>query len=377
MKKSILLSSLFLFFVITGCTDKSSRQDDESEYIADSHLELWKQQKEFAERILSEPQTFETDFTEECDKLEIKITESPDGKVRFFTWWDGSTGTMISHNNIYQTKNSRGKYHSFDWRDWEKEMSSVNYIQAIRQVETENETIYLIFYGLTEWSSCHAYGVEAYKMNRKGELVPAYVFNCEDLPQNINSMPQKDNLSRYLYIEIYGWIPPSICLDGGWMDNFFFDRSADEIYILDLIWNHKSGNQMFDEMYHRFYWDGEHFIYAETTFNPALAMLIEEPERFILEFELGKLLIRIDQMEDGTLRYTAFDSRHMFDSEPRLIIENGWSHEVEHEYHFYNNDYEYLLNTEEERLYIYKIDNSKHRTATIANYKIENEIYKP
>lgn len=53
------------------------------------------------EKLLHDKATFDQDLSMELDKLSIKMTSSPDGKLKIYTWDNGEGGTMICHNSIY------------------------------------------------------------------------------------------------------------------------------------------------------------------------------------------------------------------------------------------------------------------------------------
>lgn len=333
----------------------------------ESQLQQWKEQQNFAKRVLKDPATFDMDFKTEQDSLEITITESPDGNVRFYTWWDGSGGTMICNNNIYQTRRNN-KVRAFDWRNEEEENYYPNFPLAIRQVETTVGTVYLLLAIFTEWSTCHAFEVSAFRMDRHGELIPANVIDNTALP----ALDSDEDYCNSVYIEIYGIEPPSLFIDNGWSDNFFFDLTGEDFYLPKM--DNETSIRNFNDYYYHFHWDGERFVYRYLEYNPALEQFIEPSDQLACEFVLGKSFIRIEKMLEGTYRYVAWTKEKMFSNKPDLVIENGWYHEVERVFHFTNNDYEYVFDASEYRLHIYRTDSKTGKTEEIANYHID-DIY--
>lgn len=356
-----------LAILCIGCnTNRPSAEEEETCYVDESIL---KEQRQFAERILTDPSTFNMDFKMEQDSLGISITESPDGNVRFYTWWNGAGGTMICNNNIYQTR-CNDKVRAFDWSN-EDDNYYPNYPLAIRQVESANGTVYLLISVFTEWSSCHAFEVSAFRMDGRGELKPAFVF---DKVETLPDVEFDGDYSCRAYIEIYGIGPQSLFLDNGWSDNFFFDLTDEDVYlpVFDKGPNSKYADLYFNDYYHHFHWDGEVFDYQYFAYNPALERFVEPSFQLICEFELGKSFIRIEKMIDGTFRYVAWTKEKMFTASPDLVIENGWYHEVEQVFHFTNNDHEYVFDASEFRLHIYRTDSKTGKTEEIANYYIDD-----
>lgn len=365
MNKRQFLTMLVFTVLIVGCdTNTPSFEEDKTDYMVEM--------EKFAKRVLKDPATFEMDFKTEQDSLEISITESPDGNVRFYTWWNGAGGTMVCNDNIYQTR-FNNKVRAFDWRNEEEENYYPNFPLAIRQVESTEGTVYLLLSVFTEWSTCHAFEVSAFKMNKHGELKPTYIFDkVESLP-DVELVEEK---SYRIYIEIYGTPPLSLFIDNGWVDNFFFDLSGEDVYmpVFDADPNSKYVNLYFHDYYHHFHWNGERFEYRYLKYNPILEQYVGPSDLLVCEFDLGKSFIRIEKMRDGTYRYIAWTREKMFTDEPDLVIENGWYHEVERVFHFTNNNHEYVFDASEYRLHIYRTDPKTGKTEEIANYHID-DIY--
>lgn len=368
MNKNLYFFILFIAFLIEGCnTNIPSSEEDENDSIVETQMQVLKEQQKYADIVLKDPAAFDKAYDMVLDDLGVTITESPDSNVRFYTWWDGEPGTMICHNNIYQTKYNN-KVRAFDWRN-EDENYYPNYILAIRQIESSKGMIYLLISGFTEWSSCHAFEVSAFRMDRHGELKPVCVFDKVDALPDVES---DEELNYRVYIEIYGIEPPSLFIDNGWSDNFFFDLSGKDVYLPNMEDN--PDGRSFNDYYHHFHWNGEKFEYLYLKYNPILEQYVEPSDQLACEFDLGKSFIRIEKMRDGTYRYIVWTREKMFTDEPDLVIENGWYHEVERVFHFTNNDHEYVIDASEYRLHIYRTDSKTGKTEEIANYHID-EVY--
>lgn len=357
LRYALISILMVMALVLVGCDDFNTAEYDESQDVIESHLGTWKEQNKFAKRILKDPTTFDTDFGADLDSLEITITESPDGKVKFYTWWNGVGGTMQCNNNIYQTK-LNNKVYAYDWRDTDSDNYYPGFPLAIRQVETNKGTVYLLIAGFTEWSSCHAYEILAFRLNKRGELIPAKVFVYNENTDIIGGDDNTELIER-VGVEIYGITPPSLYANNGWMDNFFFDLTKNDIYLYDQ-----------NDWYHHYIWNGEIFEYRYTTFNPALKRFIDPSYYLACEFELEKLFVRIDKYQ-GTYRYISWNKDSMFISNPEIVITNGWYHEQEKMFHFTNNNYEYIYDLNDYHLRIYKTDSKTGVRKEIANYEPE------
>lgn len=338
-----------------GCVDNDNHQYAPSDFYSDSQLSIGEQQEKFAQWILTDPTTFYMDLHDCADSLSITITQSSDGKVRFYTWWDGEGGTMVFHKNIYQTLRNN-KVRAYDLRTPEEEAYE-SFPFAIRQIESSKGTIYLIFSESIVSSSYVVYDVSSYQINKRGKLIPVNIFEYKD-ETAVTIKDRDNNLSNCVGSDNPS-LPYSAFQKNGWLDNFFFDLTKNDIYIYDD-----------NDYYHHYQWNGTLFEYRYKTYNPALIRFIERSTLLACEVELERLFVRIDKV-DGAYRYIAWEKDSIFTSTPELIIKNGWYHEVKKEYHFTNNNYEYVVNVRNNYLRVYKTNPNTCITKEIADYKIE------
>lgn len=361
MHSSIKIVLLFAILFCVGCNSRPSG------FNIDESCDKCEARQEFFEYILKEKSTFNMDFSE-IDSLGINIVKSEDGKIKIYSIgncrWDacGCQGYLF----VCQTCID-GKVHTFDWSE---EVVGMMYINAIRQVESLTGTVYLLEI-INEGLHSIGYGVYSYRLGKRGKLIPIDVF---ERITELDSYSEEENVSSnceengYAYciwsgLEM-GSENPSMYMNGGWSDNFFFDITGEDIYLpIDPGYNH-----FFNDNYYQFHWDGEYFEYYGETYNPALVPYVEESGALVEEFTIGKSIIRIERLEDGTYRYLAWKKKLLFISEPDLVINEGWYHEVKHEYHFQNAEYEYIVNTDELQLQILYTNPKTHKTSEFAKY---------
>lgn len=135
-----------------------------------------------------------------------------------------------------------------------------NYHETIRKIDD----VELHFYCLTEWNSCHAYGVEAFRKTgwRKKEWVDVFEF----VPELAPFQTSVSGKVAYVEIEIYG-ITPEILFDE-WAESFFFDRTKEDIYLPvfeapeDLRTIHLIDNTNWEPKFHHYHWNGSCFEYC-------------------------------------------------------------------------------------------------------------------
>lgn len=125
--------------------------------------------------------------------------------------------------------------------------------------------IELHFFCITEWNSCHAYGVEAYRKTWWGKREKVYIFEYKpEVAIFLNEQVQDGKLSC-AGIEIYG-ITPDILLDE-WAESFYFDRTKEDIYLPvitvpeDLSTIHLLDNDSWLPKFYHYHWNGSYFEY--------------------------------------------------------------------------------------------------------------------
>ena len=363
---TVFICAVMLLAVGCGNVAKSELSESDLSYYQDE------ESKQFAKKILSDPGTFDMPFDEEVENLNLTVTESPDGKVRFYSM-QARDGRVVYYNNIYQTR-PKSKVCTFEWIGEDTPDCSQDQILAIRQVESKDGAVYLLLSYSGDYMFRN-YCVNAFKMDKHGELIPTDIFECAEMMGGIECVGKYYNrigITFQTSLEL-----PSMFQKDGWFDNFFFDLTKEDVYlpVQDQPSNYYSVLQANDFYYH-YHWDGTVFKYETVQYNPALERYIELSTEIFYEFELGESFIRIDKGEDGFYRYIAWKKDKMFSEAPDLIINNGIYQETAHEFCFVNTDFEYIFNTETNRFLIYQTDSKTKKRKTIGDYMIdENLLY--
>ena len=366
MHPSVKIVVLVTILFSVGC---NRNVDARSEFHITNSCE---ERQKFFEYILKEKSTFNMDFSN-IDSLKINILRSEDGNIKIYSTgncrWDecGCQGYL----SIYQTC-INGKVRAFDWS---KEEIGMMHINAIRQVESSAGTIYLIEI-INEGLHSIGCGVYAYRLGKWGKLIPIDIFEkISDLDPYSGEEKAISNCEGkgYTYSIWSGWEMGnenfSLCMDRGWSNSFFFDITMKDIYLPNSPEQYK----IFSDNYYHFHWNGKHFEYYGESYNPALSQYVEESGFLVEEFILGKSIIRIERLEDEAYRYLAWKKNLLFVGAPDLIINDGWYHEVKHEYHFLNAEYEYIVNTDKLQLQILYTDPKTHKTSEFAKYSYSTE----
>lgn len=292
----------------------------------------------FVERLQHDETTFDADLSAKLDKLRISLLTSPDGKVKIYSWHDGDFGSTIGFHTLYQTKQNE-EFRAVFMEDYYREP------RKLYQLESSDGAVFLVEYFFREDGWSYDIGVDAFTMDKTGTLQPADIFEC--IPELHNkAVGFSDNLSAYCSPE-----PPSLYLEGGWEDNFFFELTGKDFYMPQFA-NLRGpvGGEFMTDFYHRFTWDGNKFRYRQLEFNPALAKYLPEPGRLLAEFETGDSIVRVDSVANGSYRLLLWKKDRMFSSAPDHILTQGRFDATKNEYRFNKGNEEYVFDVVSQEL---------------------------
>lgn len=311
----------------------------------------------FAENLLHDETTFKADLSKKLDELRITLQISPDGKLKVFSWHDGDEGSAMNYHSIYQTYRN-GRFRAVFMEDYFNEPRSVY------QMEATDGPVYLIQYFSRESGWSYAIGMDAFTIDDDSRLKPANIF--ERIPELYENA---EGYSASLAVECSP-VPPSLYLEGAWVNDFFFAITGKDVYMPHYAKNKEPNAADFmTDFYYRFEWDGEKFRYKQLVFNPVLAKYLTEGW-LKEEFEWENSIVRIDSVADGSYRYIMWNRDKMFSAAPDKIVTQGVYNAEKQEYHFQNGDYEYVFNHSSRELQILFTDPKTKKTKEFAKYVV-------
>lgn len=307
----------------------------------------------FVERLQHDETTFDADLSAKLDELRITLLTSPDGKLKVYSWYDGDEGSAMNYHSIYQTYRN-GRFRAVFMEDYYYEP------RAVYQLGTTDGPVYLIQYFSKESGWSYAIGMDAFTIDDDGRLKPVNIF--ERIPELYESA---EGYAASLAVECSP-VPPSLYLEGAWVDNLFFAITGKDVYMPHYSKNKEPNEEdVMTDFYHRFEWDGEKFRYKQLVFNPVLAKYLPEG-RLKEEFELGDTIVRIDSVADNSYRYIVWNRDKMFSAAPDLVITQGVYNTEEQEYHFKDGDNEYVYNTAHKHLKVFHTDPETKKITVIS-----------
>ena len=155
-KNIILVNFLFLFTIITSCSNNLTEEERLAEY-AKHEIEFLKEFnhwetreaaiKKFKNWLVEDTCTFHYDFPYLKDSMDISIVNSADGNVRIYSWDNYSGGTMLCCENIIQYRSDdklkafKGAVCDIETSQKEKEYSSGCRTNKIHTFQRNDNTI--------------------------------------------------------------------------------------------------------------------------------------------------------------------------------------------------------------------------------------------
>jgi len=265
----------------------------------------------------------------------------------------------MNYHSIYQTYRN-GRFRAVFMEDYYYEP------RAVYQVETTDGSVYLIQYFSRESGWSYAVGVDAFAIDDDGRLKPVKIF------ERIRELNESaEGYAASLAVECSP-VPPSLYLEGAWVNDFFFAITGKDVYMPHFVKNKEPNEEdvmHMTDFYHRFEWDCEKFRYKQLVFNPVLAKYLTEGW-LKEEFEWENSIVRIDGVADGSYRYIVWNRDKMFSVAPEKVVTQGVYNAEKREYHFKDGDYEYIFNSSSKTLQIFYTDTKTKKTKEFAKYVV-------
>lgn len=295
----------------------------------------------------------------------IDINTSEDGKLRFYTWDTGRGGTMIDWECIIQYRIKDKVYaYSMSIYDLPEFNEEINI-----KSETDNEKcaiLNLLTFKRTGGDNCYA--AEVYFRESSNF---AY-YGMVGLTFHNNQLvryPLFEN-SENEYISDIGY-------EGTIADWYFMTNGLgwDWVYsyepITKCLYEPLCGEDSFvmTDRYNVYKFNGEHFTFTGTNGGFWLYPPLRTFSSLVGIFETSTHIVRIDNIDNGQLRYAAWRKPKCMSDCPDIVITHG-SYDIDNDiFVFINNGYKY-----EVYLDASKRGNYKHKYEGIKLYKNDKYV---
>ena len=342
------------FFLLTACTEnplKDIKDWKTREMVMKALYETENEKfNELMYQWLEEPEAMDYEFydLQECTSFHKAMSE--DGNLCVFSWDSYEGGIVTKWNNVVCYRNG-DKPHSVKKNLWnflpERNGHSSLAIDDdgtdygcitlnIHQIRDLNgQPLYLaenhLIDGRWSYSSISAFTIVDDKLKGLPEM---FVTNNYNIYDEIDF--SYDGKTRYDVVERFLGMQPV----------YHFNVEKQELLVP------VEGNETeWSDRYIRYVFNGSKFIQSDTVCAPNIHPSLQQFKERIQYYRMNEHFIRVDKMNDGTLRYASWhlaantaaeDVEQML--EPQIILTGGSIDENGEWYVFRNKNYEYRVN---------------------------------
>lgn len=278
--------------------------------------------------FMADPSSMEYPFDSICHYANVRLTDSDDGKVRFFTWEEPHFWTMSDYQYIVGYRWNDSVLFQIPKCPEDQEMCVWNLTEKIYTFKDGANAYYFTDDNFREWTSFYS------------QCLTANVLTCNGLDE-VGLFVDDEGVRSCVSCEYDAsyWYHTANHGEGfDWLN--YFDESSNTIYVQNTF-------GYLDDRYYVYKWDGKYFTLVDSDAgSPFINPQLREYEKLVRVLETDRNKIRIDMMRDGSYRYVAWKKGATMLETPELVIGNGRL--VDDSYYiFTNNGYEYHVDFSE------------------------------
>lgn len=274
--------------------------------------------------FMVDPSSMEYPFDSIRHYAHVWLTDSDDGKVRFFTWEAPHFWTMSDFEYIV----------GYRWNG-----------SVLFQVPKCSEDVEMCVWSLTDKIYTFQDGANTYYLTENyfsersslgSDWLTANVLTCNGL-EEVDMFKENEGIISSVFCEYDApyWYSTANCGEGyGWLN--YFDARNEAVYV-------QNTSYYLEDRFNVYKWDGKYFTLVDSDAgSPFINPQLRDYKMLIKVFETDRNKIRIDMMRDNSYRYAAWKKGASMLEVPDLVIGNGRL--VNDEYYIFNNDgYEYKV----------------------------------
>lgn len=260
---------------------------------------------------------------------EVKTVASDDGHMTFYCWDTEEGGSMPMLGWACQYIGESGKKHLVDMRIEEGDIGAwVNDIQTI--TKNDGSKFYLVKCSQRLSGMDGFLWVDGFKV--KGDDLCKIPLNGGDL--------EGDSIFSVEY-DMIEWYDAAGSFGQDWA--FHYDEAKKELYVPQTI--EYSFPPCITDRYHVYRFNGNRFVNQGVRSHWGLHASVADYERLLCYFPTNGFIVRIDQLKDGTMRYSSWKASNGTSSAPELVIFGGKETTINYSkaYVFVNDGVEYTV----------------------------------
>ncbi len=277
-------------------------------------------------------------------KDSMRVCESEDGKIRFYSMDENRIAGSVAANPWYEVccefMTSNGKFRILDMHKGEINLTSIT---EVHNIDKDDGSTYYIARCWAHFSWMGgAMCLEAYKID--GDTIKRVdIIDGEELDIDVINDPYPYEFVNNFEVN-YDINYPYHIMDYAFFDWMFeYDKEHRDLYIPAMILKNDSTSTITDR-YYLYHFDGMKFVEKYVVPNRRLHNSLANYVFLENMFETEHHMVRIDDIDgNGSLRYASWKLPATISDTPDLIISDGWYDAEQGKYIFKNGSYTYTL----------------------------------
>lgn len=286
--------------------------------------------------VLSDTATFSYPFTRSIEKEYVTIATSADKCLRIYSWNTGEGGTMICWGNLIQYRSGteiKAVHQSLDMQlhpDGEHdEMDYGSYIDTIDTIYTypctDGSKLYIADDYFRISGNYSTNSLVAMRI-KDGNLVSAPCFVRHG--KRTDTVGLEHTAADWYFLANLG---------EGWNWLFQFDPKAQNLYVATT-----DSMSSITDRYDIYHFNGTDFVYQKTGAPFWLHPQLHHYQRLELFFRTKDYIIRIDKLDEETMRYASWKSTQQMSDTPELVLTGSYV-EKDNTFLFSKGSYRYVV----------------------------------
>lgn len=286
--------------------------------------------------VLTDTATFSYPFTRSIENGNLTIADSDDRCLRFYSWDTEQGGSMTMWGNLIQFRSGqdvKAVHQSIDRQlhpDAQfDEFDFGSYIDTIYTFPCANGSKLYLAESYSSMSGNYSANYLLAMRIQDGNLVSAPCFVRQG--KRTDQIGLEHSVASWYFIANLG---------EGWDWIFRYDQEAQNLYVAST-----DSMETLIDRYDIYHFNGSDFIYQKTGGPFWLYPELREYQRLELLFKTKDYMIRIDNLDGETMRYTSWKSTQQMSDVPQVVL-TGEYNEEENTFLFSQGSYNYAVTLE-------------------------------
>ena len=286
----------------------------------------------------------ELPLTDDIDSLEYSTDSIPpnpdevftcvseDSRMTFQCWDTGMGGTCPEYAVICQFLTKDGKSITENLRG---EEGSPAWVPSVHSIKSDDGSTYYLAIRKHRASSNDGY-----------MWVDAFVIDHDSLKRvnMFDSSIDEDDLCVNYYISDWYFTTNG----EGWDWLYEYDTKSRDLYIPTTV-SFEESIPVITDRYRVYHFNGKKFVYQGEHSHKGLHSSLGNYQQLARYFRTPNYLVRVDILDDGSLRYASWKSTFDMSRKPDLVIMGGQYDKENDAYTFINDDYHYYVGYSENK----------------------------